>query len=98
MLTAVRELQIPLLAALLLGGCAAKVWRALRARSLAAAMVPTGPLGLRRPIVMTMFATELVLGAGLIATAVRASAASPDLPATIVRAGTAVFFLVAVGA
>src|SRR5579863_3668443 len=51
MLTAVRELQIPLLAALLLGGCAAKAWRVLRTRSLTAATVPTGllPLRLRRP-------------------------------------------------
>jgi Methylamine utilisation protein MauE len=97
MLTAVRELQIPLLAALLLGGCAAKVWRVLRARSLAAAMVPAGllPLGLRRPIVMTMFGTELVLGLGLITTSGRVGAGPP---ATLVRAGTALFFLVAVGA
>jgi Methylamine utilisation protein MauE len=97
MLTAVRELQVPLLAALLLGGCAAKAWRVLRARSLAAAMVPAGllPPGLRRPIVITMCATEFVLGLGLLATASRAG---PGLPATFVRAGTAVFFLVAVGA
>jgi hypothetical protein len=100
MLTAVRELQILLLAALLLGGCAAKAWRALRARSLAAGMVPAGlfPLGLRRPIVAAMFATELVLGLGLIATAGRVGTASSGLPATFVRAGTALFFLVAVGA
>ena len=56
MLTAVRELQIPLLAALLLGGCAAKAWRVLRTRSLTAAMVPAGllPLRLRRPVMMAM--------------------------------------------
>jgi hypothetical protein len=97
MLTAVRELQIPLLAALLLGGCAAKAWRALRARSLAAATAPAAlfPPGLRRPIVMTMFGTELVLGLALIATAGRVGT---GLPATFVRAGTALFFLVAVGA
>ena len=79
MLTAVRELQIPLLAALLLGGCAAKAWRVLRTRSLTAAMVPTGllPLRLRRPIMMTMCATELALGLALIATAGRVGAGGP---------------------
>jgi hypothetical protein len=100
MLTAVRELQIPLLAALLLGGCAAKAWRVLRTRSLTAATVPTGllPLRLRRPVMMTMYATELALGLALIATAGQVGAGGTGLPATIVRAGTALFFLVAVGA
>ena len=100
MLTAVRELQIPLLAALLLGGCAAKAWRALRTRSLTAAMVPTGllPLRLRRPVMMTMCATELALGLALIATASQVGAGGAGLLATVVRAGTALLFLVAVGA
>jgi hypothetical protein len=100
MLTAIRELQIPLLAALLLGGCLAKAWRALRTRSVTAAMVPTGllPLRVRRPIMVTMFATYFALGLALIATAGRIGAAGPGLPASIVRAGTALFFLVAVGA
>jgi hypothetical protein len=100
MLTAIRELQIPLLAALLLGGCAAKAWRVLRTRSITAAMVPTGllPLRVRRPIMITMFVTEFALGLALIATAGRVGAAGPGLPASMVRAGTALFFLVAVGA
>jgi hypothetical protein len=100
MLTAVRELQIPLLAALLLGGCAAKAWRVLRTRSLTAAMVPTGllPLRLRRPVMMTMFATEFALGIALIATAGKVGAGGAGLAATTVRAGTALFFLVAAGA
>jgi len=100
MLTAVRELQIPLLAALLLGGCAAKAWRVLRTRSLTAAMVPTGllPLRLRRPVMMTMCATELALGLALIATASQVGAGGAGLLATVVRAGTALLFLVAVGA
>ena len=100
MLTAVRELQIPLLAVLLLGGCAAKAWRVLRTRSITAAMVPTGllPLRLRRPVMMAMCATELALGLALIATAGQVGAGDPGLPAAIVRAGTALFFLVAVGA
>ena len=100
MLTAVRELQIPLLAALLLGGCAAKAWRLLRTRSLSTVLVPDGllPLRLRRPVMMTMYATEFTLGLGLIATAGKVGAGGPGLPATIVRAGTALFFLVAMGA
>jgi hypothetical protein len=103
MLTAVRELQIPLLAVILLGGCAAKAWRAWRARSVAAGMGPTGlfPLPLRRPIMIAMCVTELSLGLGLLVTAGRAGAGatgSPALPATVVRAASALFFLVAMGA
>src|ERR1700722_12917085 len=100
MLTAVRELQIPLLASLLLGGGAAKGWWAMRTRSLTAAMVPTGllPLRLRRPVMMTMCATEFALGIALIATAGKVGAGGAGLAATTVRAGTALFFMVAIGA
>ena len=42
MLTALREVQIPLLAVMLLGACAAKVWRALRAHADTARTDPTG--------------------------------------------------------
>src|SRR5260370_19176795 len=100
MLTAVREVQIPLLAVMLLGACAAKAWRALRSPSAPARRGPTGlfPLRLRRPIMVMMFVTELSLGLGLIGTAGRVGDASPSLPATIVRTGTALFFLIAVGA
>jgi hypothetical protein len=100
MLTAVREVQIPLLAVLLLGGCAAKAWRALRSRSVAAVTDPAGlfPVQLRRPMMLAMFAVELGLGLGLIATARRLGPADPRLPATIVRTGTALFFLIAVAA
>jgi hypothetical protein len=103
MLTAIREAQIPLLAALLLGACAAKVWRARRAHSAAEGMGLTGlfPLRLRRPITMTVFVAELGLGLGLIVTAESAGtrlATAPSLPATVVRSATALFFLIAVGA
>src|SRR5260370_36490615 len=100
MLTAVRELQIPLLAALLLGGCAAKGWRVLRSRSMAVAMDPAGlfPLRLRRPVMIAMCATEFGLGLALLATAGRVGAAGSGLPATIVRVAAAPLFLVAVGA
>jgi hypothetical protein len=100
MLTAVRELQVPLLAALLLGGCAAKAWRVLTSRSIASAMAPAGlfPLRLRQPMMLAMCAAEFGLGVALIATAHRFGPVSPVLPATIVRAGTALFFLVAMAA
>jgi hypothetical protein len=100
MLTAARELQIPLLAAMLIGGCAAKAWRVLRSRSIKAAIDPAGlfPLRLRRPIMIAMCATEFGLGLGLIVTAGKIGTIVPSLPATIVRAAAALFFLVAMGA
>ncbi len=100
MLTAARELQIPLLAVLLLGGCAAKAWRVLRSRSIKAAMDPAGlfPLRLRRPIMIAMCATEFGLGLGLIATAGKIGTIATTLPATIVRVASALFFLIAMGA
>ena len=103
MLTALREVQIPLLAVMLLGGCAAKAWRALHsrsARSAAAATDATGlvPLHLRRPAVVMLFMAEALLGLGLIGTAGWLGDAAPRLPATIVRTATALFFLVAMGA
>src|SRR5580658_3235329 len=100
MLTAARELQIPLLAVMLLGGCAAKAWRVLRSRSIKAAMDPAGliPLPLRRPIMITMCATEFGLGLGLLATAGKTGTIIPSLPATIVRAASALFFLIAMAA
>jgi hypothetical protein len=45
-----------------------------------------------------VFAAELGLGLGLIGTAVKFGRDWPTLPATVVRTGTALFFLVAVGA
>jgi hypothetical protein len=97
MLTAAREVQIPLVVVMLLGGCAAKAWRVAQSRSIAAAMGPTVlfPLRLRRPIMVMMSATEFSVGIGLIATAGQLGA---GVPATFVRMGTAVFLLIAVGA
>ena len=97
MLTAVREVQIPLLAVMLLGGCAAKAWRVVRARSVAAALGPTGlfPLRLQRPIMVMMCAAEFGVGIGLVATAGEFGA---GVPASVIRMAAAVFFLIAVGA
>src|SRR5258707_503956 len=105
MLTAIREAQIPLLAAVLLGACAAKIWRMLRPHAETDHSDPSAlfPAHLRRPITVLVFAAELGLGLGLIGTALRLPGtgftdAELAVPAMVVRAGTALFFLVSVGA
>lgn len=97
MLTALREVQAPLLAAMLLGACSAKLARVLRARSMEVGLGPTAlfPLHLRRPVAMGMCATETALGIALIVTAGRFGT---GLPAIAVRGATAVLFVTASGA
>jgi hypothetical protein len=104
MLTAIREVQIPLLAAVLLGACAAKIWKALRPHPEGGHSDPSAlfPAHLRRPIMALVFAAEFGLGFGLIGTALRLPGtgltdARLALPATVVRTGTALFFLVSAG-
>ena len=96
-LGAIREVQIPVLAVMLLGACGAKALRVLKARDMAAGLGPTAlfPLRLRRPIAMAMCVTELGLGIALLVTA-GSFGAGP--PATIVRAGVSLLFLIAVSA
>jgi hypothetical protein len=97
MLDAVRQLQVPLLAVLLLGGCAAKAARVVRARSIAAGLGPTAlfPLRFRRPVMVIVCVAELSVGAGLLVTAGRLGS---GVPATVIRLLTAVFFAVGIGA
>jgi hypothetical protein len=92
----VRDLQVPLLACMLLSGCAGKAWRVLRDRTVASAFGPTIllPWRLRKPVMIAMCVTELILGISLLVTAGRLGAGPP---ATAARAGTALFFLVATG-
>ncbi len=92
-----REVQVPLLAVLLLGGCAAKVRRAICTRSIAREMGPTAlfPVRLRRPAAIVVCASELGLGVGLLVTAGRFGAGPPALA---VRSLTVVLFGTAVGA
>ncbi len=96
-LSVVREVQVPILSVLLIGGCAAKAKKALGARSVSAGLGSTAmfPLRLRRPVAIFMCASELSLGVALILTAGRAGA---GIPATAVRAATALLFFTAVGA
>jgi len=90
----VREVQIPLLASLLLGGCAAKLVHVLRVRSIDAALGPTAlfPVHLRRAVAMVMCGCEFALGIGLILTSGRIGRGAPT---NAVRLGTALLFLVA---
>ena len=94
LLTAAEDAQIPLLSAMLLGGCSAKLVRVLRTRTMAAALGPTAlfPVHLRRPVAVVLCVTEFVLGIGLIVTAGRLGRGEP---ASAVRLLVAVLFLVA---
>ncbi len=96
LLDAAREVQVPLLAVLLVGASAAKARQAVRK----AAAVTAGPgllfpLRLRRPVAVALGAGEFALGAGLLATAGRAGAGPP---AVAVRAATVLLLGTAVGA
>jgi hypothetical protein len=94
MLTALRDIQIPLLAAMLLGGSMAKLARAIGRRSVSAGLGPTAlfPLRLRPWAGAMLFAVEFGMGFGLIATAGRFGSGAP---ATLVRVGTCLLFVVA---
>jgi len=92
-LTALGQAQIPLLAAMLLGGCAAKFARGIRRRSIDAGLGPTAlfPLRLRPLAAGTLSAIELGMGIGLIVTAGTISARAAEA----VRLGTCLLFVVA---
>jgi hypothetical protein len=94
LLAMVQTVQIPLLSALLLSGCSAKFVRIIRVGSVDAGLGPTAlfPMRLRRPLAVTMCALELGLGIGLILTAGQIGRGAP---ATCVRLGTGLLFLVA---
>ncbi len=97
MLTLLREVQIPLLAALLLGACASKFVRVVQEKSMAAGLGPTAlfPLRLRKPVAIAMCATEFGCGIGLIVTAGPFGAGTP---ASLVRLATGLLFVVATAA
>jgi hypothetical protein len=97
MLALLREVQIPLLAALLLGACASKFVRVMQAKSMDAGLGPTAlfPLKLRKPAAIAMCATECGCGIGLIVTAGEFGSGAP---ATLIRLATGLLFLVATAA
>jgi hypothetical protein len=97
LINAARGVQLPLLAVLLLGACAAKVRRVISGHSLAAVTGPTGmfPVRLRSPIAIALFTVEFALGAGLVLTAGRIGAGAP---AVAIRSAAALLFGTAVAA
>jgi len=94
MLTLLGDVQIPLLAALLLGGCSTKAIKVARTRTVAAGLGPTAlfPLKLRAPVAVVMCAIEFCLGVGLLVTS---GTFGEDAPAGLIRLGTGLLFLVA---
>jgi hypothetical protein len=97
MLNAIREVQIPLVAAMLLGACAAKIATAMRTGSVDEGLGPTAlfPMRLRHPLAVAMCTVECGLGIGLIVTA---GAIGKGAPATCARLGSGLLFLVATSA
>ena len=96
MLSALREVQVPLLAVLLISAAVAKAGRAVRVRG-ATWTSPAAlfPLHLRRPLAIALCCSELLLGAGLLVTAGSFGAGTP---AITVRALTTLLFATGVGA
>jgi hypothetical protein len=93
MLAVTREIQVPLLAVLLIGASVAKV-EAAKARHAIGSRKGTGPtaifpLHLRGPAAIAFCAIELVLGTALLVTAGHVGA---GFPATAARAGTGLLF------
>ena len=97
----IREVQAPVLAAMLIGACAAKFSRVVRAGSLDAGLGPTElfPLPLRRPAAVTVCAIELAMGLALVVTASPAArdgtGALDGAAADGARIAATAFFLVA---
>jgi hypothetical protein len=93
-LTEIRQAQVPLLSAMLLGGCAAKAARVLRAGRADAGLGPTAlfPMRFRRPAALGVCAAELASGTALIVTA---GGLGRDGLATAVRLVTSLLFLIA---
>ncbi len=90
----IREAQVPLLSAMLLGGCAAKFGRIVRVGSLDAGLGPTAlfPLRLRRPAAIATCVVEFACGVALIVTA---GGLGRGDAANAVRLVTSLLFLVA---
>jgi hypothetical protein len=110
-LQVIREVQIPLVAVILLAASVTKLRRTLRTGSVDSSLGPTAlfPVSLRRPVAIFICVVELGLGLGLIATAAGNVLAGSDalaasnaayfvVPATLVRLGAGLLFLIATSA
>jgi hypothetical protein len=100
-----QDVQPPIIAGILIGGCVAKLSRVLRSGSLDAGLGPTQlfPLRLRRPLAMIMCAFEMGLGLALLVTVLpvgtrAGTALFAPRAATGARITAAAFFLVAAAA
>jgi hypothetical protein len=82
LLATVREVQVPILAVLLICGCAAKA-RHATATGRAAGPTSVFPPWLRRPAAIALCATEFLIGAARLRTAGRAGAGDPALSARV---------------
>jgi hypothetical protein len=94
---AIGEVQIPLLAVMLLAGCVTKVLQMVRAGSAADAIGPTAlfPIYLRRPLAIVLCVAEGGLGIGLVVTAPEFGGRDA---ANGIRFGSCLLFLVATSA
>lgn len=94
MIATIQEIQVPVLALILLGACGAKLARALGTRSMTVGLGPTElfPRPLRRPVAIAVCCAELCLGVALIVTSGPFGYAGL---ATAVRLATALLFLIA---
>jgi hypothetical protein len=93
-LEAIREVQIPVVAAMLLGGCVTKVARTLRTGSVDPGLGPTAlfPMSTRRSVALILCAVEGGLGLALIVTA---GGVGGMAAATSIRIAAGLLFLVA---
>lgn len=92
-LTALGDVQVPLLAAMLFAGCIGKLIRVVKHRSVSAGFGPTAlfPLRLRDWASSALCAVEMVFGCGLIVTSGRLLS---GVSAELIRLGIGVLFLV----
>jgi hypothetical protein len=103
--TDLQDIQPPLIAVILIGGCLTKLRRVLGSGTVDAGLGPTHlfPLRLRRPLAMLMCASEMALGLALLVTMFPAGTRSgvalfAPRAATGARIAAAAFFLVCVAA
>lgn len=93
-LTELGDVQIPILASMLLGACAAKLLRVVQGRSVGAGLGPTAlfPLRLRRSAAVVLCGVEFAFGVGLILTSGRFLRGQP---AELTRLCTGLLFVLA---